>query len=167
MKVLKTILEYALIIIIVLLIRNFVFARVRVDGNSMNNTLHNDDIMILNIIKYKLNDPKRFEIVVFKYKDEPLIKRVIGLPGDTVAYINGRLILNGKKISESYIDKNNNDTSDDFSEITVPKGKYFVMGDNRDNSLDSRFIGLIDRSDILGNANFIIYPFNRFGNATK
>lgn len=162
MKNWKTILEYALIVLAVILIRTFVVTRVQVDGNSMADTLHDKDIMFLNIIKYKFANIQRFDIVVFDYQGEPLIKRVIGLPGDKVSYYSGVLKVNGKVIKESYIDTNGY-YGEDYAEEKVPSGKYFVMGDNRDNSLDSRMIGFIDREKIMGNADFIMYPFDRFG----
>lgn len=163
MKVLRVIIEYALIILAVFAIRTFVITRVRVDGSSMENTLHHNDIMLLNIISYKLKDPERFDIIVFKYEKQSLIKRVIGLPGDRVAYIKGKVLLNGEAINETYVDKENNQEWIDYKEITIPEGKYYVLGDNRDNSSDSRIIGLIDRKDITGSASLTIYPFKRFG----
>lgn len=150
---------YALVIIAILIFKRFVVTPVRVNGDSMMNTLHNNDIMILNEISYRFSDIKRFDIVVIKYKNEYIIKRVIGLPGDKVKYIDNELYINDKKVKEDF----NHAKTADIEEITVPKDHYYVLGDNRVNSTDSRIIGPVSIKDIRGTTKFIIYPFNRFG----
>ena len=152
---------YALIIIVVLLIRAFIVTPVRVDGDSMNNNLMDGEILLLK--KYDKTF-ERFEVIVFKYKDERLVKRIIGLPGENVRYENNKLYINNHLIEEEMIDKKTYDFS--LSELgfeVIPDGYYFVLGDNRTNSTDSRIIGLISEEDILGTTNFIIFPFNKFG----
>lgn len=157
----KEFIVYLLIVLVVILIRTFIVTPVRVDGNSMNDNLKNGEILLLK--KYDKNF-ERFDVIVFKYKSEKLVKRIIGLPGEEVVYKDNKLYINGKYIEEKMISK----TTYDFNlrEIgfeIIPNGYYFVMGDNRTNSKDSRIIGLVSEEDILGSTDFIIFPFNKFG----
>ena len=165
MKILKTVLSYVLIIGIAILIKLYVFSPIRVNGTSMDPTLNNGDIMILNEIGYHLNGLDRFDIVVINSSGEKIIKRVIGLPGETVAYRNNKLYINDKEVVENF---KHQDTKDfELSSLNVkiiPRNYYFVVGDNRGNSKDSRSIGLINKKQIMGKASFILYPFNRIGN---
>ena len=138
-----------------------------VSGASMYPTLHNGDRMILS----KIGDINRFDVVVLKAPDENVeyIKRVIGMPGDTLEMKQGIL----KKIEQPFINtealQKQTVFIDDFTlqsligETKIPAGKYFVMGDNRGVSRDSRMIGLIDRAAIEGKAVFTIWPMNQFG----
>ena len=121
-------------------------------------TLHDGDIMILNIIDYKVHGVKRFDIVVVDEGDELIIKRVIGLPGDTVEYKNNKLYINGKKVNDKYA----SEKTEDFS-VLVPKNEYFVLGDNRTNSLDSRAFGTFSSKKIKGKTSMIVFPFSRWG----
>ena len=142
-----------------------------VSGASMYPTLHNGDRMILS----KIGDINRFDVVVLKAPDENVeyIKRVIGMPGDTLEMKQGVLYINGKKIEQPFINtealQKQTVFIDDFTlqtltgETKIPEGKYFVMGDNRGVSKDSRMIGLIDRKAIEGKAVFTIWPMNQFG----
>ena len=142
-----------------------------VSGASMYPTLHNGDRMILS----KIGEINRFDIVVLKAPDENVeyIKRVIGMPGDTLELKQGVLYINGKKIEQPFINtealQKQTVFIDDFTlqsligETKIPEGKYFVMGDNRGVSRDSRMIGLIDRKAIEGKAVFTIWPMNQFG----
>ena len=170
-------LPYLFIILTVVLIRTFIVTPIVVNGSSMESTLHDGNTMILNKIGLKLKDINRFQIVVIKTSNSYLIKRVIGLPGEKIKYeISedngkniGKLFVNGKYIDEFFIDNDTklltctkeNDLCDDG--ITIPKGYYFVMGDNRGNSIDSRMIGFIKKSDILGTTRLVIFPFNNIG----
>lgn len=164
MNIIKKIIEYGSIIVIVILVRIFIVTPVQVEGLSMYKTLDDNDIMILNIIKYKFEDIKRFDIVVINYNDERLIKRVIGLPGEYIEYKDNKLYVDGNYIKESYLYSKTYDFNlEEYGYSEIPKDKYFVMGDNRMNSTDSRFIGFIDKKDIKGTANLIIFPFNHFG----
>ena len=149
---------YIVLVIIVLLIKIFVVSPIRVNGASMNNTLYDKDIMILDEISYRFNDIKRFDIVVVETPDEYLIKRVVGLPGETIKYEDNILYVNGKKVEENFSHKETKDF-----EAVVPKGKYYVLGDNRTNSSDSRIIGPIGRNQIKGKTSLIIFPFSRVG----
>ena len=165
MKVIKTILSYVLVIGIAILIKIYIFSPIKVNGTSMVPTLNNGDIMILNEIGYYLNGLDRFDIVVINSDDEKIIKRVIGLPGETIEYRDNKLYVNGEFVAENFKHK---DTSDfklsDINVTTIPNNYYFVVGDNRTNSKDSRSIGLISKKKIMGKANFILYPFSRIGN---
>ena len=157
-KILKEYGPYLLVIILILLFKRFLYSPIRVNGDSMMSTLHDGDIMILDIIGYKNNGLKRFDIVVVDEGAEFIIKRVIGLPGEKVEYIDNELYINGEKMDDPY---NSNETGD-FS-VTVPKDKYFVLGDNRNNSMDSRVFGSFSKKQIRGKTNFIVMPFSRYG----
>ncbi|MBR4262923.1 MAG: signal peptidase I [Bacilli bacterium] len=166
MKYIKEYVPYLIVILVILLIKKFVVTPVIVSGDSMYSTLHDKDVMILNRL-YKPKDIKRYDIIVIRYNKKNIIKRVIGLPGDTIECVDNQLYVNGKVIKEEYLDKGTitNDFSlqDLFDVDTVPEGKFFVLGDNREVSLDSRSIGFIEPKDIEGQATFTIFPFNRFG----
>ena len=131
----KELIGYVIVIIVVLLVKQFIITPIRVNQNSMNNTLFDKDIMILNKISYRFVDIKRFEIVVIKKNNEYLIKRVIGLPGEKIEYKDNKLYVNDKIVEENFNHKN---TEDYKLENTIPKNYYFVVGDNRPDSLDSR-----------------------------
>lgn len=160
MKIVKEILSYILIIVVVLLVKRFIFSPIRVNGPSMEPTLLDGDIMILNEIGYHINGVKRFDIVVVDYNDELIIKRVIGLPGDSVKYINNELYINDELISEDFT----HNTTDNYElKEIIPEGYYFVVGDNRPVSMDSRKIGLVSEDLIIGKTKTTIFPFSRFG----
>ena len=125
----------------------------------MNNTLKDGDIMILNIIGYKTSNIKRFDIVVVDNGKDYLIKRVIGLPNEEIEYKDNKLYINGKLVKDKY----GNGNTKDFK-VTVNNNSYYVLGDNREDSLDSRYYGSFNKKKILGKTNFTLFPFNRFGN---
>lgn len=154
MKVIKELIPYVVIILAVILIRVFIVTPVTVDGPSMNNTLFHGDIMVLN--KMTKNNIKRDDIVVFKRGKERLIKRVIGLPGEKIKCVSGIIYINNEEYDNKYA---TGDTKD-FEEVTIGNDSYFVMGDNRGNSLDSRYFGPIKKETILGTTDLIIFPFN-------
>ena len=151
MKIIKEIVPYIVIIVVVVLIRLFIATPVRVDGDSMNPTLSNNQILLLNKMDKHY---KRFDVIVFNHNGNKLVKRIIGLPGDKVTYTDNKLYINDKLIKENYTRKN----TDDFTSDKVPSDMYFVLGDNRSNSLDSRYIGFVSKSDIEGVVNFSIIP---------
>ena len=156
-KFIKEIIPYIIIIVVVVLIRTFIITPVTVDGPSMEKTLYSNDVMLL--YKFNKNNIKRYDIVVFKYGNDRLIKRLIGLPGETIKCVDGKIYINDEDKSNEYGYGNNFD----FSETTLKDNEYFVMGDNREDSLDSRYFGSVSSDQILGNTNYIIFPFNRFG----
>ena len=155
----KEFLPYFMIILVVVLIKTFVVSPIRVNGASMDPTLNDKDIMLLDEISYRFSDIERFDIVVVKEEDEYLIKRVIGLPGETVEYKNDKLYIDGKYVKEDFKHKE----TFDFS-TTLGKDEYFIMGDNRTNSTDSRVFGPISRDKIMGKTSLTILPISRFGN---
>lgn len=162
MKIIKTILPYIIIVIVVVIIRIFLITPAIVNGNSMNSTLNNNDVVIIK--KYD-KSYDRFDVVVFTYQKSRLVKRIIGLPGEHVKYENGKLYINGEVITDNYSKTETNDF--DLTETekvnVIPDGYYFVMGDNRTGSADSRVIGLIPESDILGTTSLRIWPLNKIG----
>ena len=149
---------YVITIILVLLVKKFVVSPIKVNGTSMMTTLHDGDIMILNIIGYRFEKINRFDIVVVDEGEEYLIKRIIGLPGEEIEYKDNQLYVNGKKIKENY----GSQETEDFK-VKVKKDSYYVLGDNRTNSLDSRHFGAFKKNRIIGKTSLIIFPFNRFG----
>lgn len=155
----KEFLPYFMIILVVVLIKTFVVSPIRVNGASMDPTLNDKDIMLLDEISYRFSDIERFDIVVVKEEDEYLIKRVIGLPGETVEYKNDKLYIDGKYVKEDFKHKE----TFDFS-TTLGKDEYFIIGDNRTNSTDSRVFGPISRDKIMGKTSLTILPISRFGN---
>lgn len=159
-KIIKEIMSYVVIVVVVLLIKYFVVSPIRVNGTSMDDTLKDKDIMLLNEIVYRFSDVKRNDIVVVEQDDEYIIKRVIGLPGEKVECKKGIIYINGKKYNDKYA---SNETSD-FESVKLKKDEYFVLGDNRNVSLDSRVFGPYKRSEIKGKAKLTIFPFSRFGN---
>lgn len=166
MKILKEIMSYILIIIVVLLIKTYIFTPIRVNGGSMEPTLKHNDIMILNEIGYYINGVERFDIVVVSVNGEKIIKRVIGLPGDKVEYKDNKLYINDEEIKEEFLHQDTKDFSvnTDLGYEIIPDNYYFVVGDNRNNSIDSRIIGLVSSKQIKGKTKLVVYPFNKFGN---
>lgn len=157
MKFLKELMPYIVIIVVVVLIRSYIITPVIVSGKSMMPTLEHRQVLLLKKYDKKIS---RFDIVVINHENEKLVKRVIGLPGDKIEYINNKLYINDKLEEDNY----GFGYTDDFSTSTkIPDGYYLVLGDNRTNSTDSRVIGLIKKSDILGTTNFSLFPFNKIG----
>ena len=165
-EIIKTVLTYLSIVFIVIIIRIFFIDPVKVDGRSMNTTLENGEVMLLNKIVYKRHDIKRFDIVVIKEQNKLIIKRVIGMPGETIEYKDNILYINGEKMDDPYPSTQTDDFKiEDVGHTKIPGDTYFVMGDNRSDSLDSRYpsVGVINKTQILGRARFVIWPINRFG----
>jgi signal peptidase I len=158
-NIIKEIFPYIFIILLVLFIKSYIITPIKVNGESMMKTLHDGDIMILNIIDYKINGLNRFDIVVVDEGDEYIIKRVIGLPGEEVEYKDNKLYINKVEVEDKYA---YGDTTD--FDIVLGKDSYFVLGDNRENSLDSRYFGAFNKKKILGKTSLVLFPFNRFGN---
>ena len=129
-----------------------------VNGASMDDTLQDGDIMVLNIISLKTSKIKRFDIVVIKEDNELIIKRVIGLPGEEVEYKNNVLYINGEVVEDPY----GTNSTTDFKSV-VGENEYFVLGDNREVSKDSRMLGTFTIDEIKGKTKYVVYPFNRFG----
>ena len=158
MKIIKQIIPYVVIFIVVVIIRTFVVTPVIVSGESMENTLSNGNVLLLK--KYD-KSYERYDIVVFDCQESKLVKRVIGLPGEHIRYQDGILYINDVETYDEYA----MDTYDYDLEFlgvdVIPEGYYFVMGDNRMKSSDSRIIGLINESVIEGTTSFSIWPFKK------
>jgi len=163
-RVFKELIPYVIIVIVVILIRTFIMTPVRVNGESMYPYLEEGDILILN----KLDSSyKRFDVVVVNVNNTKIIKRVVGLPGETVAYKDYNLYINDEEVEDVVKDCTTNEFSltELYDYLMIPEGYYFVMGDNRDNSSDSRDyrVGLISESQIEGTSSLRLYPFNKIG----
>ena len=160
---------YILLIIgLTYFIITFVGQRTRVSGSSMETTLQNGDNLIVDKISYRFRDPKRYDIIVFPYKYEEntyYIKRIIGLPGETVQVIDGYMYINGKKLDEHYGAEVMEDPGIAAEPIKLGDDEYFVLGDNRNHSSDSRVasVGVLTRDMLIGRAWLIIYPLNIIG----
>ena len=145
---------------------HFIGTHTIVDGSSMEATLHNEDVLAVNKICYTLHDPERFDIIVFPYDDESYyIKRIIGLPGETVEIVNGVIYINGSVLDENYGLEEMHGPYDNFEAATLGSDEYFVLGDNRNGSKDSRSleVGFIKKDSIIGKACFRLYPFDTMG----
>ena len=161
-KIVKEIIPYIIIIIVVVLIRTFLFTPVVVVGDSMVPTLENKQILLLDKITYRFKEIKRFDIVVIDTGKSEIIKRIIGLPGETVEYKDNLLYINGEVIESIYNFDTQDFTMESITESKlIPEDKYLVLGDNRLVSSDSRIIGLIDKKDILGKTSFSIFPVKK------
>lgn len=157
MKLLRSLVPYIIIIVVVVFIRTFIITPVKVNGNSMYPTLEGDEIMLLN----KLGVIDRFDIVVVELdgEEQNLIKRVIGLPGEKVEIQNNQIYINDELLEDEY----GYGVTYNIDPVVLGNDEYFVLGDNRIISLDSRVFGKIDRSEIKGTTNFIMYPFGKIG----
>jgi signal peptidase I len=156
---------------ILVMIYLFIMSPQEINGQSMDPTFHNGEYILTNKVEYKIGNPKRGDIVIFKSprnKDIDYIKRVIGLPGETIKLSNSTYYINNQKIDESqYLSPDVRTFSGSFLaenvEFVIPEGKYFVSGDNRMHSSDSREFGPIAKEDFIGKALFRYYPFDRTG----
>lgn len=155
----KQVIPYIVIIIVVLLIKQFVFSTIVVHGESMETTLYNNDFMILDKISVRFDKIKRFDVVVVQVPGEKIIKRVVGLPGETVEYKDDQLYINGSVVEDDY----GSNKTKDFGPVLLGSDEYYVLGDNRSISADSRYFGPFTKNKIIGKTNLVIFPFNRFG----
>lgn len=150
--------KYFLILVTgLVIIRIFFFAPYVVEGVSMYPTLANHERIVVNKWVYYMRNPNYGDVIVLHANDtEDYIKRIIGVEGDELELFNGVLYRNGKIVEEPYI---NELTVGNFSKVKVPPDSYFVMGDNRNRSMDSREIGFISKNSVVGRAEFVFYPF--------
>lgn len=161
MRIIKEIIPYIVIILTVLLIRMFVFTPVQVDGSSMEPTLSNNQILILNLFDKNYD---RFDVVVVEELGTKLVKRIVGLPGEHISYTDNKLYVDGELIVENYHREVMVDF--DIKELgleVIPDNSYFIMGDNRNHSSDSRNFGPVSIEQIQGKTGFTIFPFTKFG----
>lgn len=156
--------KYIVIIAIIILVRIFVLSTTEVIGPSMEPNFMNADFLLVEQVSTRLNNYKRFDIVVIKYSfPSYIIKRVIGLPNETIKYVDNNLYVNDQLVLETF---DHSGVITDF-EITLDDDSYYVIGDNRDDSEDSRVFGAINKNVIKGKPLFVLYPFNRIKNAKK
>lgn len=156
LNVFKELLPYIIILVVVVVIRTFFVTPIIVSGDSMNPTLTDGEVMILN----KRGKIERFSIVVVDIEEENIIKRVIALPGEVVACENGVIYVNDRVLEG---DVYGSGTTPDFSRVQLEDDEYFVLGDNRQNSLDSQELGPFKVEKIKGVTNFTLFPFKNFG----
>lgn len=164
----KNILSWILTIggalVLALLLITFVFRFHYISGSSMETTLHDKEFVFVNKIIYRIGKPKRGDVVNTHYPEDGEIsknnysKRVIGMPGDTIEIKNSVVYINGDPEIDKWMGEHN---VSNMKQITITEGHYFVMGDNRSNSKDSREVGLIPESYITGKIQFVLFPFNK------
>lgn len=166
-NIIKELYPYVVIVVVVVLFRTFIATPVRVDGSSMDSTLKNGDILILNKLDKSY---ERFDVVVINAKidgkNSKLVKRIIGLPGENIEYEDNELYINGKKIEDVATARTSDFSLSDLYDVEkIPDDYYFVMGDNRIYSRDSRdyTVGLIKKEDIVGTTTIRLFPFNKIG----
>lgn len=161
----KEIISYIKIIVVAVLIalvfNNFIIVNARVPSSSMESTIMKDDKIIGNRLSYKFSNPARGDIIIFKFPDneeENYIKRIVGMPGDIIEITNGVVYINGEVLDESYLPSH--PYMEDFPATVVPEDSYFVMGDNRLNSKDSRYWNnkFVSKDKIIAKATFIYSP---------
>lgn len=163
-RLVREIIETITLTLLMFLIIRFAVQNFRVDGMSMEPTLHNGEYILVNKAAYIFHPPERGDVIVFEYPLDPqvdYIKRIIAIPGDTISVVGNKVTVDHVTLHEPYI--NPNDISNPFPPIVnrvVSPGEYFVMGDNRGNSSDSRQWGFVPRQNIVGEAAFVYFPFN-------
>lgn len=157
-----------LIIALTWIVVTFVGQRTEVSGSSMETTLSDKDQLIVDKMTYRFRDPKRYDIVVFPYQYQDntyYIKRIIGLPGETVQILSGMVYIDGMRLDEHYGDEIMENPGIAEEPLTLGEDEYFVLGDNRNNSSDSRAsdVGLIHRKDLIGRAWIRVWPLSQIG----
>lgn len=167
-ELLSWLIYIVIVVILSLGIITFIGQRTKVSGHSMETTLSDGDNLIVDKISYRFRDPERFEIIVFPFQYEEhtyYIKRIIGLPGETVQVIDGYVYINGEVLDENYGLEVMDNPGIAAEPITLGEDEYFVLGDNRNHSSDSRdpSVGVLHRDDIMGRAWIRIWPFDKFG----
>ncbi|MGN0277005.1 MAG: signal peptidase I [Hominisplanchenecus sp.] len=166
-EIISWVVYFVCLLAAVFLINTFVVQRTMVSGESMYPYLHDKDQLMMDKLSYRFHDPERFDIVVFPVmrdgKEEYYIKRIIGLPGETVQILDGYIYINGEKLEENYGAEVMLDAGRAVQEITLAEDEYFVLGDNRNKSDDSRYenVGNLKRDKIVGRAWVRIWPLNR------
>jgi len=159
--------EIVITILVVFFIITFVVQPTTVDGHSMNPTLQNQDQLLIEKVSQRFSGIERYDIIVFPYEQENkyFIKRVIGMPGETIDIVDGLVYIDGEVLDEPHDFDLITEYGSDTLPLTIPEGHYFVLGDNRNHSKDSRYssVGFIAEDDILGKAFVRLWPFSSFG----
>lgn len=162
---LKDSLKLIIFLFVLLFIMVYVFSVTQVVGNSMSPTLHEDEVLFLNKAQYRFFDIKRGDIVSLEYADTKyLIKRIIGLPGESLEIKDNQVYINGKVLEEEYLEEDlvySDFSLDETGYQTIPENMYFVLGDNREDSMDSREIGLVSKEQIKGKIFMRFWPVNK------
>jgi signal peptidase I len=163
----RDLLEVVVLALALYIIINFAVQTIHVMGPSMENTLQNNDFLVASKISYHLHNPQRGDIVVFKPSNgssSDYIKRIIAEPGDRLRIVHAEVFINGHKLKEDYLPEpwTWSDTWNQGNEDVVPAGSYFVMGDNRNHSTDSRVLGYQKKDQFLGKAWVRIWPLSDF-----
>lgn len=161
-EVLSWIGSFAIAVVIALLLRNYVFSLIRVEGTSMLETLQNNDRLYVSILSARMEGYEQGDIVICCYPgaDHQSVKRVIGLPGDRVEIIEGTVYVNGEALEETYVTYGDQRS---MAEMMLAEGEYFLLGDNRPVSKDSRDVTVGAVTDIVGKARWILWPLDRIG----
>lgn len=156
-------------LLIALLVKYLVVEVVRVKGGSMRSTLQNGEVMLVNKAAYLLGEPKRQDVVIClypgRYRDkwklvpQYFVKRIIGLPGETIAIEEGVVLVDGQPLEEPYLDEKHTQRKTSMAPVTLGDDEYFVMGDNRDSSNDSRRVGALKRKALIGKVQAVLFPF--------
>lgn len=167
-EILSTVLYLLAVVALTFLFVKFVGQRTHVNGDSMNVTLEDGDNLIVDKLSYRFKDPERYDIIVFPYRYQEktyYIKRIIGLPGETVQIIDGMVYIDGEMLPESYGKEVMEYAGIASEPIELAEDEYFVLGDNRNNSSDSRdpSVGNVHKDQIIGKAFVRIWPLNKFG----
>lgn len=171
-RILYEIMDWLLYIVIVIVVTtlmvNYVAQRTQVSGSSMEPMLQDGDNLIVDKLSYRFKEPERFDIIVFPYKYEEntyYIKRIIGLPGEVIQIVDHEILINGEVLDESYGSEPMDYPGIAIEKIILGADEYFVLGDNRNNSSDSRdpSVGVLTREDLLGRAWVRIWPLNSIG----
>ena len=167
-ELLSWIMTFVVALAIALPVRAFVFEPIRVDGQSMCDTLQDGEVMIVTKPEYLFGDPQHGDVIICEYpgRKEKFVKRVMGIPGDVISIVDDVVYRNGEALDEPYLTPSRNNDGFSMADFSLGEGEYFVMGDNRDNSHDSRNYysytrpSAITRDMIIGKVRWVVFPFN-------
>lgn len=172
-SIIETLIYIVISVFIISMIRHFLVQSVKVDGDSMNPTLLTNERLLIEKVSYRKGDIERFDIIVFNpyesNKDIYYVKRVIGKPNETVFIDDNKIYINGEVLEENYGADSVTEKKDMLEPLKLGDDEYFVLGDNRGASFDSRDtdVGAVKRSSVLGKAWYVVYPFTEFGPLLK
>lgn len=164
LRLVREVTETVILTLLIFLLLRFALQNFAIDGHSMEPTLHNTQLILVDKVSYLFHAPQRGDIIVFvapPHPTEDYIKRIVGLPGDVVSIHNTTVIVDGTTLHENYVaPQNQGNPYPSFTNLVVPQNAYFVLGDNRNGSSDSRDWGCVPRQNIIGRAAFVYWPFN-------